>query len=56
MVRRSQPADRVLFLDDTRDAASQSIDFPPVVLATLLGIAFARKFLRRHAPRTAAPA
>jgi hypothetical protein len=34
--------------------ASQSIDFPPVLLATLLGFAFARKFLRSHAPRTAA--
>jgi hypothetical protein len=28
--------------------ASQSIDFPPVLLATSLGFAFARKFLRQH--------
>ena len=34
--------------------ASQSIDFPPVLLATLLGFAIAKKFLRRRAPQTAA--
>ncbi len=34
--------------------ASQSIDFPPVLLATLLGFALAKKFLRRRAPLTAA--
>ena len=34
--------------------ASQSIDFPPVLLATSLGFAFARQFLRSHTPRTAA--
>ena len=45
-------------LDDARDTpgilASQSIDFPPVLLATLLGFALAKKFLRRRAPLTAA--
>jgi hypothetical protein len=34
--------------------ASQSIDFPPVLLATSLGFALARKFQRWHAPRIAA--
>jgi hypothetical protein len=34
--------------------ASQSIDFPPVLLATLLGFRLARKFLGRRAPRTVA--
>ena len=34
--------------------ASQSIDFPPVLLATSLGFRLARKFLRSHAPQTAA--
>jgi hypothetical protein len=34
--------------------ASQSIDFPPVLLATLLGFALARKLLRSRAPRIAA--
>jgi hypothetical protein len=34
--------------------ASQSIDFPPVLLATSLGFSLARKFLHRHAPRTVA--
>jgi hypothetical protein len=29
--------------------ASQSIDFPPVLLATSLGFALARKFLRSYA-------
>jgi hypothetical protein len=29
--------------------ASQSIDFPPVLLATLLGFSFAKNFLRPHA-------
>jgi hypothetical protein len=31
--------------------ASQSIDFPPVLLATSLGFSLARKFLHRHATR-----
>jgi hypothetical protein len=42
------------FSSTTPAGISQSIDFPPVLLATLLGLAFARKFLRSHAPRTAA--
>jgi hypothetical protein len=33
--------------------ASQSIDFPPVLLATLLGFALMRRFLRSRAPRIA---
>lgn len=34
--------------------ASQSIDFPPILFAMLLGFALARKLLRRHSPQTAA--
>jgi hypothetical protein len=34
--------------------ASQSIDFPPGLLATLFGFALAKKFLRRRARLTAA--
>jgi hypothetical protein len=34
--------------------ASQSIDFPPVLLATSLGFSLARKFLRSRAPQTTA--
>lgn len=34
--------------------ASQSIDFPPVLIATSLGFNLARKFLRSHAPRITA--
>ena len=45
-------------LDDARDTpgilASQSIDFPPVLLATSLGFAFARKLQRSRVPRIAA--
>jgi hypothetical protein len=34
--------------------ASQSIDFPPILIASLLGFVLARKLLRRRAPQTAA--
>ena len=34
--------------------ASQSIDFPPILIASLLGFVLARKLLRRRAPQTVA--